>query len=113
VISISELRSGVEDGRVVFDKTGNIVDTPVPEDVAPATLLVSEMTDALKTVDAGRITGSVDRSQFWVVDAIVLDVEVLDRLEGETTVADLIGEVREAGFEWQVSPTSAPSAPSR
>lgn len=108
MISIAELRSGVEDGRVVFDKMGAVVDIPPPPGADPATLLVSEMTDALKTVEDGRITGSMDRAQVWVVDAIVLAVEVLDHLEGEVTVEDLIGKVRHAGFEWQVSPTSAP-----
>jgi hypothetical protein len=108
VISIAELRIGVADGRVIFDRTGALVDAPASPDTGPATLLVSEMTDALKTVEAGRITGSIDRAQVWVVEAIVLDREVLDHLQGEVTVEELIGQVREAGFDWQISPTSAP-----
>lgn len=106
MISIAELRGGVEDGRVVFDKTGTVISTRPPESLSPATLLVSEMTDALKTVESGRITGSMDRTRVWVVDAIALDAVVLDHLEGEISVEDLIAEVREAGFEWQVSPIS-------
>jgi hypothetical protein len=108
VISIVELRSRVEGGHVVFDKTGALVDIPAPPDAGPATLVVSEMPDALKTVDSDVITGSMDRAEVWVVDAIVLDREVLDCLEGEITAEELISKVRRAGYEWQVSPTSAP-----
>ncbi|MGB8360575.1 MAG: hypothetical protein WCE80_04180 [Acidimicrobiia bacterium] len=108
MISITELRARVVDGRVVFDKTGTVVDVPCPPGAGPAVLVVSEMTDALKIVEEGHITGSVDRSQVWLVDAIVLAGEVLDRLGDEVPVEDLIEAVRKAGYEWQISPTSAP-----
>ena len=108
MISIAELRGQVVDGRVAFDETGAVVDVPCPADAGPAVLVVSEMTDALKTVEEDRITGSVDRSQVWSVDAIVLAGEVLDRLDDEMPVEDLIEAVRKAGYRWQVSPISAP-----
>lgn len=108
MISIAELRAHVADGRVVFDKTGAVVDVPCPSGAGPATLMVSEMTDALKTVEEDHITGSIDRSQVWLVDAFVLAREVLDRLDDEVAIEDLIDTVRKAGYEWQVSPTSAP-----
>lgn len=108
MISIAQLRGAVEDGYVVFDKTGALIDTPAPQGAGPATLLVSEMTDALKTVEGDRITGSLDRGGVWVVEAIVLGLEVLDLLEGEMTVEELLKDVPQAGFEWQISPTSGP-----
>lgn len=108
MISIAELREQVVDDRVVFDKTGAPVDVPCPAGAGPAMLVVSEMTDALKIVEEGHITGSVDRSQVWLVDAIVLAEEVLDTLDDEVLAEDLIEAVRKAGYEWQVSPTSAP-----
>lgn len=108
MISITELRAHVVDDRVVFDKTGALVDAPCPPGAGPAMLIVSEMTDALKIVEEGHITGSIDRSQVWLVDAIVLAEEVLGGLDDEVLVEDLIEAVRKAGYEWQVSPTSAP-----
>lgn len=106
VISIADLIERADDGRVVFDKTGATVDIDPPD--GSAVLIVSEMTDALKTVDTRLISGSVDRGQVWVVDAIALDVEVLDRLDGTMPIEDLIEAVRVAGFDWQVSPTFSP-----
>lgn len=108
MISIADLERGVKERRVVFDKTGALLDIPLPDGLGPATLLVSEMTDALKTVEVDRVESSIDRAQVWMVDAIVLDEEVVAGLEGTISAEDLIDAVRDAGYEWQVSPTSAP-----
>ena len=109
VISIDDLMARAGDGIVVFDIEGNVVEVDWPGLPGPATLLVSEVTDALKTVDdRGAIVESLDRSQAWVVDAIALSAEVLSTLAGEMAVADLLVAVPAAGFEWEVSPTSGP-----
>lgn len=110
VISLADLR-GVIDGKwIAVDMKGDPVDYKVPRDIGPATLSVSPVTDALKIVDsAGNLTGSVDKDSCWFVDAIVLNVIVLDRLpDGSYTAENLIEEVRRAGFSWQISSTSGP-----
>lgn len=108
VISIDALRSALSGNWVVFDKRGNVLDRQVPRDIGPAAFLVNEVTDALKVVEDGRVSGSADRSGMWHVDAVVLNEIVLRRLEGEMTVEELIDRVTEVGFAWQFSPTSAP-----
>jgi len=110
VISIESLREHLDGDWVAFDKQGNVVDYVVPRDIGPATLSVSPVTDALKEVDeADRVVGSVDKNSVWSVDAIVLNSIVLRRLSENTYTAEgLIEAVREAGFSWQISPTSVP-----
>jgi hypothetical protein len=114
VISLGDLRAALVGNWVAFDKHGNPVDYKVPGDIGPAALSVSPVTDALKVVDEeGNLAGSGDRGAYWSVDAIVLNSVVLDRLtDREYSAEDLIQEVRRVGFVWQISPTSAPSAPS-
>lgn len=110
VISVDNLRRHTVGDWVAFDKHGDIVEYLVPKDIGPATLSVSAVTDALKEVDpAGRVVASIDKNTVWSVDAIVLNSIVLRRLpEGEYGVEALIEAVRQAGFAWQISPTSAP-----
>lgn len=110
MISIERLRAQLEGDWVAFDKQGRVVDYVVPKDIGPATMSVSPVTDALKRIDeADRVSGSVDKNSVWAVDAIVLNSIVLRRLADETyTAEDLIEAVRDAGFTWQISPTSAP-----
>lgn len=92
-----------------FDKWGHPVDIEIPAGLGPATMLVTEVTEALKDVDyADRITGSVDRAGMWSVQALVLDRSVLEQLEGdEMSVEDLIQAVEATGEAWSVSPISA------
>lgn len=110
MISIERLREQLDGDWVAFDKQGHLVDYDVPNDVGPATMSVSPITDALKEVDdADRVVGAVDKNSVWSVDAIVLNTIVLRRLPDETyTAEELIRAVRDAGFAWQISPTSAP-----
>ena len=110
MISLADMRAAIDGSRAVFDTNGRPVDFTVPEDIGPAALSVSPVTDALKVVDAASyLIGSVDRASCWSVDAIVLNVVVLDRLPGDSyTAEDLIEEVRRVGFSWQMSPTSGP-----
>lgn len=110
MISIGQLGEILRDEWAVFDRYGNAVDLPVPKDVGPAALLVSDVTDALKRVDeADRIIESVDRRGMWSVEAIVLNSIVLRRLDdADLTVEDLLDAVRAAGYAWQIRPISAP-----
>lgn len=110
VISTADLRALLDGDWVAFDIDGRLVDFPVASDVGPATLTVSPVTDALKVLDEnGFLAGSVDKTPYWSVDAIVLNVAVLDRLpNGSFTAEDLIEEVRRVGFSWQISWTSDP-----
>ncbi|HEX6286462.1 MAG TPA: hypothetical protein VFZ80_03175 [Acidimicrobiia bacterium] len=110
MISIESLAEHLAGDWVAFDKYGNVLDYIVPNDIGPATLAVSPVTDALKEVDeADRVVGSVDKNAVWSVDAIVLNSIVLRRLPNDAYEAeDLIQAVRDAGFSWQISPTSVP-----
>ena len=110
MISIETLRQQLVGDWVAFDKHGTVVDYSVPHDIGPATLSVSPVTDALKKVDeADRVAGSVDKNAVWSVDAIVLNSIVLRRLTNDAYDAEeLIQAVRDAGFSWQISPTSVP-----
>ena len=73
-------------------------------------MLVSPVTEAIKLVgDDGLVAQSMDREGMWSVDAIALSRAVLDRLDdGDMSVEDLLAAVREAGFEWQISPSDVP-----
>ena len=108
MISIALLLESLDGDRVVFDRHGRPVDLEVPVDAGPAAMLVSEVTEALKRVDAaGNIDASIDRNGMWQVDALVLERSVLDRLEaGDHTVDSLLQAVRDLGYTWQVSSTS-------
>lgn len=110
VISIARLRRHVSDKWVACDDRGQVLDIEIPRDIGPAALLVTPVTDALKTIDdVGNLIGSVDRSELWAVDAIVLNVVALDRLEDdEVSPEDLLQLVRDSGLAWQVRPTSDP-----
>lgn len=107
---MAKLKDQIEGEWVAFDKHGRVVQFAVPEDFAPATLSVSPVTDALKRVDeADRVVGSVDKGSVWMVDVILLSSTVLGRLPDDVfTAEELLEAVREAGFVWQVSPTSVP-----
>lgn len=110
MISTQELKSRLTGNWVAIDKHGQPVIYEVPADIGPATLAVAPVTDALKRVDeADRVVESVDKNTVWSVVAIVLNAIVLNRLpEDSFTAEELIEAVRDAGFAWQISPTSAP-----
>ena len=110
MISIAQLRERITGDHVSFDKWGRPVDVEVPEGLGPATMLVADVTDALKVVDfADRVTGSIDRAEMWSVTALVLDRGLLESLEElEMSAEDLIQAVESTGVVWAVSPISGP-----
>lgn len=106
---ISALRESlIGDGdRVMFDPEGNILHGEVPADAGPATLIVTPVTDAVKTVEEGKVTGSVDRSRLWKVEAFLLDATILDQLGAGAIDADsLLDAVEATGIAWQLMPDS-------
>ena len=93
----------------MFDKWGNRVDGPIPTDAGPAALVVGDPVDALKRVEQGTVESSVNRSQMWRVEAIVLNRIVVERLPDDgLSVDELLAEVRSMGLAWQIRPTSSP-----
>ena len=86
MLTVSRLQELLGEDRdwIVVRPTGEPVDTEIPPDIGPATLLVSTVTDALKTVsEDGFVDGSLDRESVWKVEAIALNRVVVSRLEGE------------------------------
>lgn len=106
MISIERLRANLAGGWAAFDRRGEPVDVDIPGGVGPALFLVTPVTDAVKRVDGDHVT-SLDRDGMWAVEAIVLNDEILSRLElREMTADELVDAVRELGYEWAVSPIS-------
>lgn len=97
-------------GLAVFDADGRKVGWSTVA-VAPATLLVRDVADALRVVgEGGLVEDEVDRDTVWQVEAFALSGEVVDALEGEFGSAVALYEAVVAlGYDWEVLPT--PSAP--
>ena len=108
MISTARLVGSLREGRVAFDTQGDPVDIDLASVHGPAALLVAPVTDAVKRLRDG-VVESLDRDQMWAVEEMVLEGDVLQSLgEVELTAEELWLAVEEAGFSWQVSPTSAP-----
>lgn len=109
MIDKHRLQGWIHHNKVMFDKHGERVEGEMPPEDGPAVLVVGDVTDALKEVEAGHVVGSADRGQIWRVSAIVLDSDVVDRLpDSPMEVHELLDAVREQDLSWQVSLTSAP-----
>jgi len=106
VISISRLTENLSGDWIAFDRHGGPVDIEIPGSIGPAAFLVTAVTDAVKKIDADSVE-SMDRDQMWAVDALILNRVVLRKLDGEMSVEDLIAQVRELGYSWQISPISS------
>ncbi len=103
MLKVSELEEHLGHGDwVVVRPGGEIVDMEIPANIGPATFIVSAVTDALKTSDAGLITGSLNRDDVWAVDAFALNRVILKRLEGVYTPLELYQAVVDLGIAWQV-----------
>lgn len=105
---MAKLLGSLHGGYVAFDTQGNPVEVDIADVRGPATLLVAPVTDAVKRLRDG-VVESLDRDEMWVVEAMVLERDVLRDLgEVDLTADELWVAVEEAGFTWQVSPTSSP-----
>lgn len=106
MLTVSRLQelAGKDHDWVVVRPTGESVDMEIPPNIGPATLLVSPVTDALKTVSAdGFVDGSLDREAVWGIEAFVLNRVVIARLEGdEMSAHDLYGAVMGLRLGWQI-----------
>ncbi len=108
MLTVSRLQEllGEDQDWIVVRPTGEPVDMEIPPNIGPATLLVSTVTDALKTVsEDGFVDGSLDREAVWGVEAFALNRVVVRRLEGgEMSALDLYRAVIGLRLGWQVSP---------
>jgi hypothetical protein len=108
VVTPSKLKKVIEAGRdwVVVGAEGDLVDLEVPADVGPAALLVTSVTDALKTVsEDGLVVGAPRRDGVWQVEAFVLNRVLVAALPPDVDIpGDLFDAVEELGFGWQVRP---------
>ena len=69
-----------------------------------AVLLVTEVTDAVKVVQDGRIVGSVDRDAVYEFRGVYLGADVLAVLPAEAIAhKDLHERVIDAGFSWVIT----------
>ncbi|MGB7860710.1 MAG: hypothetical protein WBM90_09455, partial [Acidimicrobiia bacterium] len=81
-ISALNARLAEDENWVLFDTAGAPLDLRVPRDIGPATLLVSPVTDALKTMNEdGLVVESLDRAHVWSVVGYALNRVVLKKLD--------------------------------
>lgn len=104
-VSLLQELLGEDQDWIVVRPTGEPVDMKIPPGIGPATLLVSTVSDALKTVsEDGFVDGSLDRESVWNVEAIALNRVVVERLEGEVMSAlDLYQAVVRLRLGWQIA----------
>jgi hypothetical protein len=107
VLTFSRLEEllGEDQDWVVVRPGGEPVEMTIPPDIGPATLLVSPVTDALKTVSDGRVVGSLHRDSLWAVEAFALNRVVISRLKEEEEMSpyDLHEAVSNMAFGWQIA----------
>lgn len=103
-ISALNARLGEGENWVLFDIAGTPFDLPVPRDIGPATLLVSPVTDALKTMsEDGLVVESLDRANVWSVVGYALNRVVLKKLDHVNMSPDQLYEaVVGLRLGWQV-----------
>jgi hypothetical protein len=102
---IRDLLSEVS-GAVALGVDGEQLDFPDLGVPASPTLLVTSVTDALKTVsDDGLVTGSLDRRDMWRVVGYHLDEKTSHRLaQGNIGIDRIHQGVVEMGLAWQALP---------
>jgi hypothetical protein len=100
VIDSRGLRRRAAGGHVVaVDTAGR--DLEVPQDVVTPSLLVADVSEAVKRVEGDKVTEDLDRGQLWLVRGLAVDRLVMESVsEGTLTMAELIREVEAAGHVW-------------
>ncbi len=102
------LLEALVDGFVIFDKHGRTVDIDLMDYPNSPTLLVEDVTDALKRVSGDRVVGSADRGETWRVKAMILSTEAVESLSDDSYRAEeLLGAIEAAGLRWVVCPISS------
>ena len=106
MIAVSDLRDRLEDedGWLIFGADGSRMDMAVPDDMGPAALLVTTVTDAAKTLTSdGQIDRSLDRESIWAVEGFALTGAVVRSLPKlDLTPEGLLEAVVELGMEWDI-----------
>ena len=90
-------------GRLAIGHSGELVEIDgLPEPAPIPALVVEEVTEAVKQVEAGMVTRYLNRETLWAVTGFLLDREVVAHLpDGVDSAEGLIQAVRDAGYEWQ------------
>ncbi len=93
---------------MVFDRQGNPAAVDVSQASGQAILVVAPLTDAVKRVEGGRVE-SLDRDRMWVLEAIALDMVVVEQFDvDELSVEELLAAVPRMGYSWEISPNGDP-----
>jgi hypothetical protein len=90
---------GSSDTRCELDAEGNLRIWGLGTSDPSAVILVTPATDALKTTDRGRLTGSLDRSVHWQIAGLSLARELVTEPHPKTSLAEWIEQLRVAGVD--------------
>lgn len=105
-MSPSALQAQLDEGVdwVIVGPRGEATDQIVPEDPAPATLVVAPVSDALKHLtEDDLIDRPLDRESMWEVQALVFGRALASRLAESEQVSQSLFEAAGAlGVEWEV-----------
>jgi hypothetical protein len=113
VISFEVLREvGSRPGPFQIDLQGVVSDLgELPDETPVPSLVVGQVTNAVKQAESGMVARYLDRDTLWAVNGFVLDGDTVASLdESVDSPVRLIEAVREAGFEWHTV-VSTPSEP--
>ncbi len=96
-----------------LDSEGNRLGLEPGEDWGDAVLLVAPVTDALKSVTEGIVTGSIDRDGVLAVEGIGLSSAVVEGLSAvPKTFEETYRVVLRLGFTWETRPMPFSRIPS-
>jgi hypothetical protein len=90
---------GSSDTRCELDADGNFRVWGLGTADPSAAILVTSATDALKTTDGGRLTGSLDRSLLWQIAGLSLARELVTEPHPKASLAEWIEQLRVAGVD--------------
>ncbi len=95
---------------VSFGVTGEEGDPPTLD--GPAVMVVAPVTDALKLVVDGVVSGPIDRERVAIAVSFSVSRDLLERLgDGQFDAAGLIESIRSLGAEWAISNQDDPLRP--
>lgn len=95
---------------LAFDTAGEPAEAPSA--AGAAVLVAAPVTDALKAVSDGLITGSIDRRTVAAVVSFSVSREILERLSGRTfSASEFVEAVVALGVEWAMAVQEEPLRP--
>ena len=93
-----------------FDAAGNEAEPSSVE--GPAVIFVAPVTDALKSVREGVVSGSIDREEVGRAVAFSVSRDLLEQLDEKALEASgLIAAIRVLGADWVIVPQDDPLRP--